>query len=212
MADRFALWVYGVLDEDAPGPPPILGVEGRPVELMRADGVAALVSRVPCPRFDTHNLCRLLQERRTLEALVRAHQDVLRESLALGAVVPFGFATVLKNEAAVRALLKRDRARLAQSLGRLRGMSEWSLKAYAEEHGDGALVEDLHERLAAATTGATRLPTAERCVALHAAYLVTEAEATVFAGLVWSLAREHGSDGLALELTGPWPAFHFSGA
>jgi hypothetical protein len=210
VADRYALWIYGVLDADSPGPPSVPGVDGQPVEIVRADGSAALVSRVPCPRFDTHNLCRSLQERRTFEALVRAHQDVLREALALGAVVPFGFATVVKNEAAVRALLKRDQPRLSGELARLRGMSEWSLKVYADDERGDVVLDDLHARLAATTTGAARLPTAERRVALHAAYLVTEAEAPVFAGLVWSLAREQDDNGIALELTGPWPAFHFS--
>jgi hypothetical protein len=212
VADRFALWVYGVLDGEAPGPPQCLGVDGQYVELVRADGVAALISRVPCPRFDAHILCRSLQQQRTFEALLRAHQAVLREALAFGAVVPFGFATVLKNEAAVRGLLRRDGARLSGMLARLRGMTEWSLKAYSSEHRDGALVDDLHERLAATTTGAARLPCAERRLALHAAYLVTDAEATVFATLVWTLAREHDREGIALELTGPWPAFHFSEA
>jgi hypothetical protein len=212
VVDRFALWVYGVVESDAPGPTRGLGVDGQPVELVRAEGFAALVSRVPCPRFDTQVLCRSLQDRRTFEALVRAHQDVLREALALGAVVPFGFATVLENEPAVRALLKRDRARLSAALARLRGMSEWSLKAYSDEHRGGALVDELHERLASTTTGAARLPSAERRLALHAAYLVTEAEATVFAGLVWRLARDHDANGISLELTGPWPAFHFSQA
>jgi hypothetical protein len=91
-------------------------------------------------------------------------------------------------------------------------MSEWSLKAYSDEHRGGGLVVELHERLASTTTGAARLPCAERRVALHAAYLVTEAEAAVFAGLVWKLAHEYDGDGIALELTGPWPAFHFSAA
>ena len=211
MTDRFALWVYGVLDGEAPGPPPCLGVDGdHSVDLVRVDGLAALVSRVPCPRFDAHVLCRSLQQQRTFEALVRAHQDVLREALVLGAVVPFGFATVLKSEAAVRALLRRDHARLSGTLARLRGMTEWLLKAYVEEHRGGTLVDDLHERLAATTTSAARLPCAERRVALNAAYLVADADATVFATLVWTLAREHHGEGIALELTGPWPAFHFS--
>jgi hypothetical protein len=212
VADRSALWVYGVLDGAAPGPPETTGVDGTPVELVRADGLAAVVSRVPRPRFDTHVLCRSLQERKTFERLVGAHQAVLRESLALGAVVPLGFATVVANEAAVRALLKTRRERLSELLTRLQGMAEWSLKAYAREHDGGPELEDLHERLAATATRAARLPCAERTLALHAAYLVTEAEATVFAGLVWSLAREHDDAGIALELTGPWPAFHFSEA
>jgi hypothetical protein len=155
-------------------------------------------------------LLRSLQHRRTFDALLRAHQSVLREALALGAVVPFGFATVLKTEADVREQLRRDGARLSATLGRLRGMAEWSLKAYAAEQAGDTVVEDLHERLAATTTSAARLTCTEQSLALHAAYLVTEAESTVFATLVWKLAHEHDGKGLALELTGPWPAFHFS--
>lgn len=212
MANRFALWVYGVVDGEAPGPPSGTGVDNRAVELVRAGPVAALTSRVPRPRFDSRGLCRSLQRAKTFETLVRAHQDVLREALALGPVVPFGFATVLDNEAAVRALLRREGARLGELLGRLRGMTEWTLKAYASEPGGGTIVDELHERLASTASGATRLPCTERKLVLHAAYLVTEAEATVFATLVWTLARAHDADGIALELTGPWPAFHFSEA
>ena len=115
MADRFALWVYGVVDGGAPGPPRVMGVDGQPVELLRAGGVAALVSRVPCPRFDTHGLCRLLQQRRTLETLVRAHQDVLRE----GARARRGRAAGLRD----RGQERRGRARAAQARSRaaLRG-------------------------------------------------------------------------------------------
>lgn len=210
--ERFAFWIYGVVEAGVAGPPRCLGVDDQCVELVRVDGVGALVSRVPRPHFDAPVLCRSLQQRRSFEALLHAHQGALREALALGPVVPFGFATVLPTEAALRALLRRERPRLTGALARLRGKSEWSLKAYAAEHGSGELVNGLHERLAATTTGATRLPVAERGLALHAAYLVTEAEANVFATLVWTLARDHGEDGIALELTGPWPAFHFSEA
>jgi hypothetical protein len=211
MAERLALWVYGVLDAGAPGPPPCVGVDGRHrIELVQADGLVALASRVPRARFDAHGLCRALQQPRTFEALVRAHQDVLREALALGAVVPIGFATVLRDEAAVRALLRRERERLLETLARLRGMTEWSLKAYVEEPRGGGLADDLHARLAASTSAAARLPCGERRLALNAAYLVADADATVFATLVWKLAREHDAAGVALELTGPWPPFHFS--
>jgi hypothetical protein len=40
---------------------------------------------------------------------------------------------------------------------------------------------------------------------LNASYLVERERTADFAGLVDALGR----DGLALELTGPWPAYHF---
>jgi gas vesicle protein GvpL/GvpF len=208
-----ALWVYGVLDGAVPGPPPCPGVDRHHgIELVRAGGLAAIASRVPSARFDAPALCRSLAQPRTVEALVRAHENVLREALALGPVVPFGFATVFETLAGVRTMLARDRASLFASLGQLRGKAEWALKAYADEPPDGSLVDELHQRLAATAILATRLTTSEPDVALNAAYLVADSDAPVFAALVWKLAREHDRDGIALELSGPWPAFHFSEA
>jgi hypothetical protein len=47
---------------------------------------------------------------------------------------------------------------------------------------------------------------------LNAAYLVAEADVDGFRALVAELAGRHARAGLELELTGPWPAYHFSEA
>jgi hypothetical protein len=47
---------------------------------------------------------------------------------------------------------------------------------------------------------------------LNAAYLVAEADVDGFRALVAELAARHAREGLELELTGPWPAYHFSEA
>jgi Gas vesicle synthesis protein GvpL/GvpF len=47
---------------------------------------------------------------------------------------------------------------------------------------------------------------------LNAAYLVADADADGFHALVAHLARSHRSEGVELEVTGPWPAYHFSEA
>ena len=44
---------------------------------------------------------------------------------------------------------------------------------------------------------------------LNAAYLVPRGDAARFTELVDELAERHRPDGLTLELTGPWPAYHF---
>jgi hypothetical protein len=57
-----------------------------------------------------------------------------------------------------------------------------------------------------------RLSGERREMVLNAAYLVPDAHSAEFRSLVRGLARRHARDGLALELTGPWPAYHFAGS
>jgi Gas vesicle synthesis protein GvpL/GvpF len=57
-----------------------------------------------------------------------------------------------------------------------------------------------------------RLSGDEREMVLNAAYLVPDARAADFRSLVAGLARRHAPDGVAIELTGPWPAYHFAGS
>jgi hypothetical protein len=45
---------------------------------------------------------------------------------------------------------------------------------------------------------------------LNAAYLVPDERIADFQSLFEDLSRRHARDGLALELTGPWPAYHFA--
>jgi Gas vesicle synthesis protein GvpL/GvpF len=52
----------------------------------------------------------------------------------------------------------------------------------------------------------------EEEMVLNAAYLVPDARIGEFQSLVQDLSRRHAPDGILLELTGPWPAYHFAGA
>jgi hypothetical protein len=80
-----------------------------------------------------------------------------------------------------------------------------------------AVVESVHARLRERATDAVLSPPQtgplsahEGEMVLNAAYLVGDADVTGFGALVAELAGRHGQDGLELELTGPWPAYHFS--
>jgi hypothetical protein len=85
----------------------------------------------------------------------------------------------------------------------------------AAEHADGAIAETVagvHARLAAGASAAVlgtpqdrRLSGRDDEMVLNASYLVEHERTADFAGLVDALGR----DGLTLELTGPWPAYHF---
>jgi hypothetical protein len=57
-----------------------------------------------------------------------------------------------------------------------------------------------------------RLSGEEREMLLNAAYLISDGRTGEFQSLVCGLTRRHAPDGLVLELTGPWPAYHFAGS
>jgi hypothetical protein len=123
-----------------------------------------------------------------------------------------------KAEWGVKAFA-RPAAAVAPAGGRAGSGTEYLLRRRAEReaaaHADDAIAETVagvHARLAqgacAAVLGAPqdrRLSGRDAEMVLNASYLVERERAADFAGLVDTLGR----DGLALELTGPWPAYHF---
>jgi hypothetical protein len=81
-----------------------------------------------------------------------------------------------------------------------------------------AALASIHERLGELACGAVlsavqdrRLSGRDDEMVLNAAYLVPDTRVVEFHALVWDLTRRNATDGLVLELTGPWPAYHFAG-
>jgi Gas vesicle synthesis protein GvpL/GvpF len=125
------LWVYGIVDGGAPDPDPALeGVDGAPVQAIRAAGLTALASAVPLDRFGADALEASLEDLQRLEALARAHQHVLDRALERGGVVPFRLCTIYDGPDHVREMLEREREALGATLDRVRGAAEWGVKAY----------------------------------------------------------------------------------
>jgi hypothetical protein len=79
-----------------------------------------------------------------------------------------------------------------------------------------AAVEDVHARLRESAADAmlsvpqtSALTGREEEMVLNGAYLVADADVDDFRALVAELDGRHRADGVQLELTGPWPAYHF---
>jgi hypothetical protein len=98
-------------------------------------------------------------------------------------------------------------------------MRQVAEKAAAEQASDRriALVLDAHQRMAEASTRATTNPPQHAAVSgrsepmlLNAAYLVPRPTFDRFLGLVEELALQMEREGLALEVTGPWPPYNFA--
>jgi hypothetical protein len=124
-AQGTVLWCYGVTDGAVPD---TAGVDGAPVRALEHAGLTALVSEVPAARFSSGALEAELEDMGRLEALARAHENVLGAALEAGPVVPFRLCTIYSDADAVRASLAGQQVALADALRAVTGMAEWSVK------------------------------------------------------------------------------------
>ena len=122
-----ALWAYGVIRAGAPVPAGE-GVAGGPIERVDADGVAALVSRVPLAEFGEAPLRHNLNELPWLERVARAHEAVLELALTGATIAPLRLCTIYDDAERVRAMLEEGRERFLGALDALEGRQEWGLK------------------------------------------------------------------------------------
>jgi Gas vesicle synthesis protein GvpL/GvpF len=88
--------------------------------------------------------------------------------------------------------------------------------AIAGDEATEAVVAEIHARLTERASAAAlsrpqdrRLSGRETEMILNAAYLVPTEGVEAFRTVVERLGQRHEADGIALELTGPWPPYHF---
>jgi hypothetical protein len=129
VAARSARYVYGVVSAAAAGGRS-RGVGGNPVRLLVEGGVAALISDVPLEEFGETSLYRNLNDPVWLEVTARAHERVVADALAGGAVVPFRLGTLYHADEHVRAFLAQRQDALVRLLNRLEGAVELGVKAW----------------------------------------------------------------------------------
>ena len=113
-------YVYGVVSQGAQAPP-CPGIEGATLQLISADGVAALVSEVPA-------------EVRLGRQAMSDHARVLERALENGPVLPMRFGVVMADDQAVRAdLLDGHRTALGSQLEEFADKVELKLRATYDE-------------------------------------------------------------------------------
>jgi len=170
MAERAtAWWLYCVVRaDDRPSLDRLTGVADAAVEPIAEGELCALASSVPLDEFGEEPLRRNLEDVAWLERTARAHDAVLTRALACEAVLPLRMCTIFVDQAHVRALLRSDRAALADALRRLGGHAEWSVKVrvdmarLAQQAGVGAAQEQAGAaQEPGAAAGAASTPGAE---------------------------------------------------
>jgi hypothetical protein len=129
MADQL-VYVYAV-GEAGLTPPELTGVDAAPVRALSEGGLVAVVSPVDPVRFGEEALRRNLEDLQWLEATARAHHGVVAAVGAQNLVAPLRLATIYRDEGGVRSLLREHAAAFTAALDRIRGRTEWGVKAFA---------------------------------------------------------------------------------
>ncbi|NYI05067.1 GvpL/GvpF family gas vesicle protein [Allostreptomyces psammosilenae] len=106
------------------------GVADAPVHLVEEAGMVAAVSHVPAEDFDERPLRRRLEDLAWLEAVARAHNRVVAALAGVATVLPLRLATVYRDDARVREMLRERGRGFGALLDRLADHEEWGVKLY----------------------------------------------------------------------------------
>lgn len=128
--DADPIYVYAVMGVMAPGALPGAGIDpARPVTLLPAGGVQAVVSQVRYALFNEQAVHSGLEDKSWLADHVLAHQRVLDTLVATELpVIPMRFCTIYADAASLAASLERHSPAFGAELERLAGKQEWGLK------------------------------------------------------------------------------------
>jgi hypothetical protein len=136
-------------------PPDVAGVAaGHAPHVLRAAGLAAVVSEVPLDEYGEEGLRRNLNDMEWLEEVVRAHESVLDEVLGGGPVVPMRVCTIYSNAEHVKQMLVERAGAFGEVLARLAGRAEWGVKLIADRDRVTEAVRARTGHVAGATAGA----------------------------------------------------------
>jgi len=130
------VYVYAVGDAGLAGSDQLAaltGVSDAPVRAVVAGELAAAVSSVDAAGFSEESLRRCFEDLHWLAETARAHHSVIDALAERQPVAPLRLATVYLDDDNVVALLDEQRAGLCSALDRIRGRSEWGLKAFVGE-------------------------------------------------------------------------------
>lgn len=131
MEQQTLYYLYGVAPADAAEPdPPLHGVEGAPVALLRAGGLAGIVSELPPALYAEGELDARMADLAWVGERGLAHERVLTAFSDAGPVVPLSPFSLHAGEARVRERLEQRRRDFAAALERLRGRREFLIRLW----------------------------------------------------------------------------------
>ena len=208
------------------------------VRMLSCGTLTALVSSTSDPKFSPETIKSSMSDSEWLKTHVRRHADVLSEAQNVQTVIPLRFGCVMPNPSEVKKFIDARAETLLDALTRLRNRSEFSVRVRFESEGavsddlagipagvaeflreaasdmDHApnaegIADRIHGHLARFAGEAMRNPVLEADMILNATFLITTASEEDFREEARRLSREFQALGIQIEVSGPWPPYHF---
>src|ERR1044071_3708656 len=132
-----AFYVYCVGERDALAPLldgalPEAIEEGASLELIEAEGLAAVVSAVPLGVYGAGAVAAGLTDATWTATRALRHERVAEHFARRAGVVPLRFGAIYLKREGVAATLAERAAQFREVLARLRGREEWGVNVYVE--------------------------------------------------------------------------------
>jgi len=207
------------------------------VRLLSCGALTALVSATPDPKFSPDAIKTSMADSDWLKEQVRRHADVLAEAQSVQTIIPLRFGCVMPNPSKVKKFIDAREESLMDALTRLHNRSEFSVRVHFEdvstddelsgvpsgvadflrkaasdvEHAPNAdgIADRIHSHLSRFSGEAMRNPVLDSDMILNATYLITMASEEEFRAEVRKLSSEFHALGIQIEVSGPWPPYHF---
>lgn len=96
---------------------------------LERDGIVAVIGEIDAGEFNEQNL----QSMEWVGPRAYRHAALVEKIMAVSSVLPVKFGTIFDSAESLTRLLTQHRERIAAFLEKLRGESEWSIKAYLDE-------------------------------------------------------------------------------
>lgn len=106
------------------------GIHDAPLELLPCGTLQAVVCPVDLKEFGEEALRRNLEDLSWVEAIARAHDEVVRVVASRSTIAPMRLVTVYADDVGVRRQVGRVHDDLVSALDRVDGCAEWSVKVY----------------------------------------------------------------------------------
>jgi Gas vesicle synthesis protein GvpL/GvpF len=160
-------------------------------------------------------LCTLYESPASLRTMLARDADSLGDVMSrIAGRAEWGVKAFLQPPASANQA-PSEPASGAEYLARRREQREVAVAVRDEiDHSVAGIHARLADRASAAVLSRPqdrRLTGRDEEMVLNGAYLVPRDAAAGFAAVVDELRAQHSAHGIALELTGPWPAYHFTG-
>lgn len=212
--------------------------EGSFVRLLSCGTLTALVSSTPDARVQPDTIKESMSDSDWLKAHVRRHADVLAEAQTIQTVIPLRFGCVMPNPSEIKKFVDAREESLMDALTRLRNRSEFSVRVRFDDGQEGSddlkgvpsgvadflrqaaadvehapspdgIADRIHSHLARFAGEAMRDAVDGTEMILNATYLITMASEDDFRMEVRKLSSEFHALGIRIEVSGPWPPYHF---